>query len=180
MKLIEITLKGITPLLMHHYPLIGADDVSKKRTGVPDWKAQAELALYRNDDGIYQPAEHLEKALVGAGTNFKIPGKRGQTYSKLIAATVDIFPDAIPHKYTNYVIDARPVVIQKARVIRYRPRFDEWELDFTLRLQDEQLPVSVIKEVLDYAGLYVGIGDYRPARKGKYGKFMVTKFQEMD
>jgi len=51
-------------------------------------------------------------------------------------------------------------------------------LDFTISLQDEQLQVNVVKELLDHAGLYVGIGDYRPQRGGKFGKFMVTKFEE--
>jgi len=79
----------------------------------------------------------------------------------------------------KYEVDARPVVIQKARIVRYRPRFDKWELDFTLRLHDDQLPTEVIKEILDYAGLYVGIGDFRPGKGGKFGKFMVTRFEEL-
>ena len=180
MKVIEVTIKGITPLLMHRFAATGADAGSKKRTGIPDWKAEAELALYQNEGELYQPAEHLERALAIAGAQFRIPGKRGQTYSRLIGATVDIMPEAIPHKIQKYVIDSRPVVVRPARVIRYRPRLDEWELSFTLRLHDEQLPLPVIKEILDYAGLYVGIGDYRPARKGKYGKFMVVEFKEIE
>jgi hypothetical protein len=38
---------------------------------------------------------------------------------------------------------------------------------------DEQLPVSAIKEILDYAGK-VGLGDYRP----RFGRFIVTEFKE--
>lgn len=178
MRTIEVTIKGISPLLMHRFPAAGADMESMKRTGIPDWKAEAELALYKDGDGLYQPAEHLERALAIAGGNYKIPGRRGKTYSNLIGSTIDIMPDTIPHKIQKYEIDSRPVVVQRARIVRYRPRLDEWELDFTLRLHDDQLPVAVMKEILDYAGLYVGIGDFRPAKKGKYGKFMVTKFEE--
>lgn len=180
MKQIEVSVKGITPLLMHRFRDAGADEPSKKRTGVPDWKQEAEAALYKGPDGIiYQPAEHLEKSIQNAAKSFKMAGKRGATYGKLVGATLVISPDAIPHKIQKYEIDSRSVVIQRARIIRYRPRFDNWELDFTIGLPDDQLPVSVIKEVLDQAGLYVGIGDYRPQKGGKFGKFMVTKFNEL-
>jgi hypothetical protein len=180
MKEIQVTIKGTSPLLMHRFPMAGADEPSKKRTGSPDWRAEAEKALYKDEKGvIYQPSSHLEGSLKNAAKSFKISGKRGATYSKLLGATVEVLPHAIPHKITKYEIDAQPVVVQRARIIRYRPRFDEWELDFTLTLSDDQLPIEVMKMILDYAGAYVGIGDFRPQRGGKFGKFMVTKFEEI-
>ena len=36
-----------------------------------------------------------------------------------------------------------------------------------------------MKNILDYGGQYVGIGDWRPEKKGKYGKFIVTSFKEV-
>lgn len=178
MKEIKVEIKGTTPLLMHRFPMDGAESPGKKRTGVPNWQDEAEKALYTDEHGtIYQPSSHIEGTLQQAGKSFKIAGKRGATYSRLVSSTVVVFPDAIPHRLTKYSVDARPVVVQRARIIRYRPRFDEWELAFTLQMLDDQLPVEVLKEVLDHAGLYVGIGDYRPGRGGKFGKFMVTKFE---
>lgn len=178
MKKIEVTIKGISPLLMHRYP--GLDLDTKKRTGKPDWKAEAEDALYKDPQGhLYQPASHIEGTLRTAATSFKIAGKRGASYARLVASTVDVTPEAIPHKIEKWETDARPVVIQRARVVRYRPKLPEWELDFTLTLNDDQLPTDVVKQILDQAGLYVGIGDYRPGspRGGKFGKFMVTRFE---
>jgi hypothetical protein len=181
MKKIEVTIKGISPLLQNRFPMAGADDKSKRRTGIPDWKAEGETSLYRDEDGkIYQPASHLESALVHAAGSFKIPGKRGSTYSNLVAATVYIEPDAIEHKIQQYEIDARPVVVQRARVVRYRGRLDKWELTFNIQMMDDQVPVEVLNEILNHAGLYVGIGDFRTQKsKGKFGKFMVTEFKEL-
>ena len=180
MKEIQVSVQGITPLLQHRFAEVGADEPSKKRTGAPDWKGEVEVSLYKDKDGkIYQPSEHFEKALKNSAKSFKIAGKRGATYTRLIGSSVEILPYELIHKIQHYVIDSRAVVIQKARVIRYRPRLDEWELDFTLRILDAQLPISVIKEILDYAGLYVGIGDYRPQLGGKFGKFMVIRFEEI-
>ena len=180
MRVISVTIKGITPLLMHRFAVTGAEDASKLRTGVPDWEKAAELAKYADEKGhLYQPAEHIERTLAEAAKNFKITGRRGATYSKLVGSTVDVEPFAVPHKIQKSVVDSRPVVVQKARVIRYRPRLDDWELDFNIRLHDDQLQTEVIKQILDYAGLYVGIGDYRPQKKGKFGKFMVIRFDEL-
>jgi len=180
MKVLNVSIKGISPLLQHRFPMDGADKPGKKRTGVPDWQAECERALYKDEKGVlYEPASHLESALAIAGRSFKISGRRGATYGKLVASTISIEPDAIPHKITHYEVDSRPVVVQKARIVRYRPRFDNWELDFRIAVHDEQLPLSVLKEILDQTGLYVGIGDYRPGRGGKFGKFMVTKFEEV-
>ena len=179
MKEFEVTIKGTSPLLQHRFPMDDAGAPGKKRTGVPDWEAEGEKALYRDGEGvIYQPASHVEGALSQAAKSFKVAGRRGATYSKLLASSLAVLPDVIPHKLTSYHIDARPVVVQRARIIRYRPMFDNWELDFTLQLHDDQLPTDVVKEIIDHAGLYVGIGDYRPGRGGKFGKFMVTEFKE--
>lgn len=176
MKTVNVTIEGTTPLLMHRFAT--GQEPSSKRTGVPDWKAEAEKALYKNESGIiYQPATHLERCLVEAGKQFKIAGKRGATYSKLVASTVEVWPDAIPHEIQDYAIDERPVVVQRARVMRYRPRLDKWRLSFELRLMDEQLKPEVMREILDYGGYYVGIGDFRPGRGGKFGKFMVVQWE---
>ncbi len=180
MKTVKATIKGITPLLMHRFPMAGADDTSKSRTGVPDWKAEAETALYKDEKGIiYEPASHLEGCLKQASKTLKIPGKRGATYSKLVGSALSVSPDAIPHNIQKYTIDARPVVIQRARIVRYRPIFADWELSFEVLIADDQLPVEVVKQALDHAGIYVGIGDFRPGKGGKFGKFMVTEFKEL-
>ena len=179
MKTIATEIQGITPgLLMHRFPM--PVENLPPRTGKPDWKREAETALYKDEQGvIYEPASHIEGALKQASKTLKIPGKRGATYSKLIGSAVSIEPDAIPHKIQDYEIDARPVVVQRARVVRYRPLFKKWELAFEIVIADDQIPTEVIKMALDHAGLYVGIGDFRPGRGGKFGKFMVTNFKEV-
>ena len=182
MKSIQVTIKGIQPgLLMHRFPMDGADESSKQTTGKPDYSKEAEISLYKDESGvIYQPASHIEGALKEASKTLKIPGKRGASYAKLVGSCVSVYPDAIPHIETKYEIDARPVVIQKARVIRYRPLFKDWELSFIIEIADDQLPTDVVKRALDHAGLYVGIGDFRPGKGGKFGKFMVTEFKEVN
>lgn len=180
-KTIKVSIKGVTPLLQHRFPLAEAQTEPGPRTGVPDWKAEAELSLYKGENGeIYQPSDHIEAALRYAAKSFKIPGKRGATYGKLVGSAITVEPFAIPHKIQSWETDAKAVRVQKARVVRYRPRFDEWELDFTITILDEQLGVDVLKQIIDHAGKYSGLGDFRPQLSGKYGKFIVTSWKEMN
>lgn len=186
MKTIKVEIKGISPLLQHRFPDVGEQEKkSKKRTGSPDYSEDVYMALYcekltHDEDGkyvaegIYQPASHIEGALIKAAVNFKISGKRGKTYKDLVKACVFVKPDAIALN-EDWEIDKRPVVIQRARIIRARPKFEKWSLSFDIEIHDDQLAIEVLKEILDYAGTSVGIGDYRP----RFGRFMVTKFKEV-
>jgi hypothetical protein len=73
-------------------------------------------------------------------------------------------------------VDKQGVVVQKARIMRCRPRFDEWELRFEMILRDERLEPLNIRNILESAGKYVGIGDYRP----RYGLFQIVEFEVID
>lgn len=61
----------------------------------------------------------------------------------------------------------------------HRPMLPEWELEFNIIFDDSDIPPEVLKNVLDWAGQFSGIGDWRPNKGGKYGKFMITKFENI-
>ncbi len=175
MKKILVKIKGIAPLLQHRFPEEehgeGASR-AKKKEFVPE--EECKKALYVNNDGqIYQPSEHILGALIKAGTNFKFEGKK--TYKDVIKAGVVIEPEAIVHEIQDWKIDARNVVIQRNRIMRYRPRFDNWALAFKIVILDDNITLPVLKEILEKAG-QIGIGDYRP----RFGRFMVTEFKELE
>lgn len=172
---VYVTIKGICPLLQHRFTTPEEDPKWTEQSGLRDYSKDVQKALYADEKGEpYQPADHIWSSMVKAAVNFKIPGKGKKTYKDLIKCALFIHPDAIPHKIKEWEVDRRPVVIQRARIIRERPRFDKWELSFEVDVIDEQLPVEVVRKILEYAGNYVGIGDYRP----RFGRFMVTEFKE--
>ena len=174
MAKIDVTIKGIAPLLQHRYKIEEEESATIKVKGKRDYSGETESSLYRDENGIiYQPSEHILGAMTKAAVDFKITGRGRKTYRDLVKSSVIIFPEAIPHKNQNYIIDRRPVVIQRSRVMRQRPKFEEWELSFTIELLDEQFSVSALKDIIDQAGK-VGIGDYRP----RFGRFIVTEFKE--
>ena len=67
----------------------------------------------------------------------------------------------------------------KGRIMISRPRFLEWGLKFELICDDDNIPEKVIEAALILGGKSVGIGDWRPDKKGRFGKFEVRKFKEV-
>lgn len=173
---IETTITGIAPLLMHRFIVEEEDPIANKHSGFRDYSEEVKKSLYLTEEGrLYQPADHIMGAMIKAAVNFKIPGKGKKTYKDLVKAALFITPEFITHKIQNWIIDRRGVRIGSARIIRERPRLDEWELDFKIETIDEQLPFKAVKDALDSAGKFYGIGDFRP----RFGRFTVTHFKEV-
>lgn len=176
---IEVEISGVTPLLMHRFGVEeGGQPKAKKRTET-DKENNVEDTIYRLPDGkLYQPAEGIRQALITAGKAFK---KGKSNLSRVMASFVTVEPEAIVHSKQKWTTDRRPVVIPstKGRVIRNRARLDEWKLQFTLRILDGgEVKPDTLHEVLSHAGKYIGIGDYRPEKRGMFGRFSVTRFKE--
>lgn len=180
MKRIKVEITGVAPLLHNKFSTEN-DGVnqskSKRKVYVPE--EEAKKLLYQNPDGtIYQPAEHVFQSMVRAATDFKFEGKK--TYKDVITSGIVVLPENIA-LITDlpYEIDARRVVVRganRAGVIRWRPRFNKWKLQFTIDiLDDTNISVEVVKDILDRAGSTKGIGDYRP----RFGRFMVTHYEQV-
>ena len=188
---VNVVVNGISVLLQHRFPLPSYEEMGSggtKQTGSKDYRQEWRQSLYATDKGeIYQPANHFELAMVKAAANFKITGKRGKIYKDMVASNVVIDPEKIPFGLTitdkddlttdadqPLYLDMRPVVIQRARVVRLRPAFKPgWQLEFTINVMDNELPSNMLQDILVLAGKTVGVGDYRP----KFGRFAVTKFE---
>lgn len=170
----KVSIKGVAPLLQHRYPVENGEEKIKKRTGARDYSDEAEISLHRDEKGnIYEPSDHILGALIKAASNFLIGGRGKKTYKEIIKSSLFVSPDAIPHQNQKWVKDARPVVVQRSRIIRERPMFKDWGLSFEVEAADEQLAENALKQIFDYAGAYCGIGDFRP----RFGRFIVTEFK---
>lgn len=63
--------------------------------------------------------------------------------------------------------------IGSSKHIRVRPRFDDWSTQGELVILDDQIKVTTVEEILEYAGRTQGLGDWRPgcATPGPFGMF---------
>ena len=76
----------------------------------------------------------------------------------------------------KYEVDRRAVVNPSTggRIVRTRPKLTTWQVQFALEYDDTLLSEKEVREILDNAGRRVGLLDFRPERKGPFGRFMVT------
>jgi len=180
-KKYEVEITGTTPLLQNKPEDYGFDEQWVEKKASEDWEKEALKKLYRDNEGnIYQPSNHVERALMEAGKKIRVKGKGKATFSKLFGSMVSVEPFELVHENQDFEIHKQLVVIPstKGRVMRYRPMLKDWVLKFFVVAEDE-IPMDAIKESLEIAGRYSGLGDWRPEKKGKYGKFQVTSFHEV-
>lgn len=174
MKHTHVEIKGLSPLLMHCWPMTtpaGADKLSPAE--------QAELAAYRDPDTrrLYVPAENIRRGLVAAGAFSR--GKGRGSLQKIVAASTFVIPERPDLGVSTYSLDSRPVVIAatRGRIVRHRPRLDLWALRFGLIWDETLMTEEQLRRVVDDLGQRVGLLDFRPERKGPYGRFIVTGWQ---
>ena len=60
------------------------------------------------------------------------------------------------------------------RVQRCFPTVPTWKSDVEFVLLDDKIPEDVFQKCLESAGLFVGIGRFRPENQGYYGRFKVA------
>ena len=179
---ISVTIEGVTPLLMNRFTEANEVQVSggtsatyKSGKGTP--REQAEPKRYADKNGVlYIPGPNIFATLVAAGVFHKV-GKSKLTTMKtsLIPAGVMVDELVCSLGTDQWEVDSRSVVIPSTggRIMCHRPRVDEWECPFTLDIDESMFSPALVRAIVDDAGKKIGLGDYRPSRKGPFGRFVV-------
>lgn len=173
-KSVSVTIEGISALIMHAFR---PQPMGFEKMSPGD---QAELAAYRitGTNELYVPGINIQRCLVAASTYSK--GKGRSSLQKPVAACVMVSPEYCGLATTQFEIDSRPVVnpVTKGRIIRHRPRLDRWSVTIEIEYDPTLLTAVQLRQVVDDAGSRVGLGDFRPERKGPFGRFQVTHWVE--
>lgn len=178
MENVEVRIEGLSALLIHRFPVGDVDLKSKEKNNKKN-QDDIESYLYLDEAGkLVQPSTHIIGCLKKAGAKFQINGQGKLTYKNLIGSgAVIITPDMILHEMQSWTVDRRPVVIMRARIVRSRPMLQKWALSFLIEFDEDEISKGTLKEILDFAGRRVGIGDFRAEKGGPFGRFIVTKFE---
>jgi len=157
--------------------------ISGKRKKVDaDYAAMAEIeweaGLYLDDDkGVYLPGYVVEACIVGGAKK----SKDGQTAKTclFVDGDAEFFVDGSAVKLDGlrgnpkYQL-AAPVKVQTSRVMRTRPKFNNWSSKFKLHVMKDVANAVAVKSWIENAGSLVGLCDWRP----RYGRFRVKSFNE--
>ena len=184
MKTYKITIEGTSPLLMNRPSQLDIGNKSKDvKREINTPKEIAGAKLYEDSEGkIYLPATWFQGCIVESGKQKKMlgTGSARATYSKIAGSGVEINPFEIVLKADWKVFSILAVnPTTKGKIVLHRPQFDKWKVNFEVVFDEAQIEVPVMKELFDIAGRSVGVGDWRPAKKGRFGKFQVVEWKEL-
>jgi len=178
MKNIKVELTGLTPILMNSPKgmLEVKENSIVSTTTAHNLEEDAKRLLYTNEKGLFVPSEAIKKALIDASSYKKI-GKYAA--NNIIAGGVFVIPPEISLGTKNYELDIRTVVIKRARIVKGRPKISNWKINFSITYNEKLIgDPKIIKLLLTEAGQRIGILDFRPQKKGSFGMFEVTKWEE--
>lgn len=169
-----VTIEGTSALMMKKYPEVPIEGFEKKTP-----EEQAEISSYRipGSKELYIPGVAVQRALVKAAAYSK--GKGRASLQKVTAACLMVLPEYIGLGTDKFIVDSRPVVVPatKGRIMRHRPRLDQWKGSFGLEWDETLMKESEVKRIVEDMGKRVGLLEFRPACNGPYGRCKVIKWE---
>lgn len=192
--LVRVTFKGLRPLLMHNSRamILQAEWAKRNRTKTPPPdELYCEWASYR--DNPKDPHRFITEPFILClhdvrNVYLKDPNQSrrspiGNIVRGALTRTDDYAFITRDPEGTQYIIDdfepyRVPVVVNKSRVMRVRPRIHPpWYITLIFEYRHASLHTNEVWEGLyqawKHAGTNVGVGDYRPQKKGDHGIFDV-------
>lgn len=178
---IEVTIEGISPLIMHQWSEKSREEMRQKHAGkktrsreVRDVTEECQAALYVDAEGRPAiPLLALKAALISAA--HKDIGVE-KTLIRKGLFIVDPAPPGgmIPIKTPGYIEREDTVRVGMGSTdLRYRPQFDTWQATFQIEYDADLLQVADILNLVNRAGFGVGICEWRPEKGGDFGRFRV-------
>jgi hypothetical protein len=148
---------------------------------------QGKVSRYLKDGKLYLPAEAVRKCLIIAAKGYKVKGQRA-SMADVVAASLVIFEPTFtllnpktnkPLKETDYELDIRRVVIPgtKSAVPRGRALITSWSCICIFEFDTDKLAAGDIKPMIEDAGRFPGLLDYRPAKSGWFGTFTLKDIE---
>jgi len=185
-----IPLVGTSPLVMHKFSekakrqMLDAMQGRKTPKAPKDPQADYEAAAYRLDDGGYGfPAIAFKAATVSAARFF-------DKSVTMVGLRQTLFFGGEMSKIEGQMmvrIDGEPIMREDVvRVgnggtdLRYRPQFTEWTTTLSVTYVRSMLTRESVLSLIEAGGLGVGVGEWRPEKKGDFGTFRIDPSREVE
>ena len=192
---VEITCVGLSPLLMNKVDpetleALRTKKKKSKNAARPETpRDEAEPKVYLTNDGTpYVPTENLLACLIEAGKYVRLDGKRQVSTAKstTLPGFLSLEDPWLPlfvvktGEVPAWEVDMRPGRNPNGgeMVCLVRPRFDQWGFKVTALVDLAEITLQLVRDLFDVAGKRVGLCDFRPQRKGPFGRFAIVRWEE--
>ncbi|MHB1310530.1 MAG: hypothetical protein ACYC3L_00840 [Gemmatimonadaceae bacterium] len=186
----NVTIEGVSPMSqshMHSEPKLegeGNDDYDART-----WRMKLNTETVGGKDVVVIPAFGLQTAIADAAKYSKrqIPGQGKATWTGKFKAGLSVLaPVALgidPTTVKSVTISANADGVRGSgkRVTRRFPQLPPgWQATFEVIVLDPIITEDIFREMLELAGLFVGVGQFRPQNGGTNGRFRVVKIDWQD
>ncbi len=179
---VSYKLTGIAPLLQHNGQTSDpTNPFTKSMKLITGKRAKTEAdheelarieylaGLYVKNDQVVIPAEVIESCIINGAKKIKMGPAAKAGLFVMNDAVLEYGEQLTPEELWEsgvYVLKNR-VRVQTSAIMRTRPKFDNWSIEFAIDFNDELLNPGTIDEFMGHAGMQVGLCDWRP----RYGRF---------
>jgi hypothetical protein len=184
-----VHITGLTTLSQsrqHDEPKLEGErpDDYDKRT----WRSKLNIETVNGKPTVVIPAHGMHQAIAAAAKYSKrqIPGQGKATWTAKFTAGIALegnIPLGIdPATVDGVTISANADGIRGSgkRVPRKFPNMSQWSATFDVLILDPIIDEAVFGEMLTMAGMFIGIGRFRPEKGGTYGRFRVDRIDWQD
>lgn len=194
---LHVPILGTAPLIVHNFSekskrqMLEAQQGKKKVKEVRDPRAEYEAAFYRiaDEDGGPDrygfPVTAFKAATTGAA----------RFYDKSVTMTAlrqfmfmrGVITKADPQMLVEIAgePEMREDVVRlggpsRSADLRYRPVFNEWSTVLTVTYVKSSIDRNSILSLIDAGGMGIGVGEWRPEKRGEFGTYMVDQDRDIE
>lgn len=190
---LAVPIRGTMPLIVHNFSekarrqMLDAQQGRKAPKVTRDPIAEYEAAFYRmkGEPGYGFPVTAFKAATVGAARFYGKDVSMTQlrqflfmhgTISELDAqALVPI--TGTPRMREDVVRLGGP---SRSADLRFRPEFPEWSTILEITYVQSALSRDSVLSLIDAGGLGIGVGEWRPERRGEFGTYQVDPTRDVE
>lgn len=182
---LRVEVEGLSPLITHRFSEAAQAKITEKQQKKaktareardPDAEAKAGLYIISEEEERFGlPTISFKKAMADAAYRFL-----GEKSTKGVKGTVFVRSDHGKLTEINspgWQLRTDRVKIGQAYDLRYRPQFFPWDCVLTIDYDTSVYARDQIIQLVQYAGMSIGVGDYRVERGGDCGQFQVTRVE---
>ena len=194
----QVDIRGTTPLIMHngstgldstHPANIEKAEITRKRGSNRTVSDEARLKELECQTSLWLDQKGEPEIPVGAFRRMLENAARKSKEDAAVREGLQVV--AIDFNYDRKELGASVeelgrkaqftvgVVVQRARILRTRAKFDRWGARVTIDYDEEVVDKQKLERWLDIGARRVGLGDWRPEKSGSYGRFEVVSVKEV-
>jgi hypothetical protein len=184
-----VTISGITPLSQsrqHGEPALEGERPNDHDART--WRSKLNVQERDGVKTVVLPAHGVQQSIAAAAKYSKrqIPGQGKATWTAKFLSGIALLEDPAlhidPSTVDSVLISANADGVRGSgkRVPRRFPVMPRWSATFEVIVLDPIITEVVFREMLEIAGMFIGLGRFRPEKGGTNGRFKIDEIVWQD